>query len=58
MKLTVTLKFSWFWLLKGYKKLFLRSRDSQDDISDYSGNRTDNHLVHKRKLDHLAKLVN
>ena len=58
MKLTVKLKFSWFWLLKGYKKLFLRSRDSQDDISDYSGDRTHNHLVHKRKLDHLAKLVN
>ena len=39
------------------KELFARSRPEIWSLSDCSWTRTDNHLIHKRTLNHLAKLA-
>ena len=43
-----------FWNQKHVPNQFKQARD----LSDFNWNQTHNHLVHKRTLDHLAKLVN
>ena len=39
------------------KKLFARKRRNFRSLSDCNGIRTNNHIVHKRTLDHLVTLV-
>ena len=39
------------------KELFARSRREILSLSDCNWTRTHNHLVHKRRINHLAKLV-
>ena len=49
------------WKSNRGKFLFLQNsfilKDSPADLSDYNGTRAHNHLVHKRTLNHLAKLA-
>ena len=45
-----------FQMLKQKVYLLLESLIQQNDFSDCNWTRTHNHLVHKRTLNHLAKL--
>ena len=39
------------------KEFFARNRRDMQNLEDYNGTRTHNHLVRKQTLNHLAKLA-
>ena len=47
----------WLYSCLNVKELFARSRREIWSLSDCNWTRTHNHLVHKRTLNHLAKLA-